>query len=627
MLGWIMASRSFCKCLFTLPPSPRAFQRGAIQLRVFTNRFISFKYFPLREPQQIRLLKLFAGRPWEKIRGECIQVSIDSAPAPTFTAISYTWGDRTIRHQISLDDCDFDITQNVYDVLRHIRSPRDDQLVWIDSICINQNDISEKNEQVRLMGRIYSSAETVWVWLGLESEDSALAMRFLPTLAEALFDLRSQFYVHQDVLFKMTSTQIDSPQWDALDKLFKRPWFQRLWVLQEVALASSVKIVCGDDSLPVDLVRIVAMELARRCWLYMFNSEAADLSSDTTRRHGLVQIWNMTAVGHNLRKGIPLSLEEALYLSSTYLATDPRDKIYGILGLAGNTTLSPDYGKGVLEVYIDAMKDSFERTHSLGILSLAGIGHNKELEDLPSWVPGLTIVAGPVMGLDKTVSKIGYAASNRISAYYHFHCGSLTVKALKVDTIKTIGKTLTDSSTLPHRDNDVLDPGNWVLEALSRFIKTSKYRHMPEKVAYEAVWQPLIANRAFLAGSTFGEESRAPAIYEKYFGAFLGVNSLKNTSANLKDQAEHFRKVLFTYHFRKRYCVTASGDVGIVPRHTAVGDIVCIFLGAAVPFLARPNPIGEDGTQTYSLVSECYIHGLMNGEGLKMGEAQDLVLR
>lgn len=99
----------------------------------------------------------------------CSLQHVTFAQKPKYEALSYTWGDETAKKRISINGKEFEVGRNLYDALKHIRSANRDRVLWIDAICINQANVPEKNQQIRMMPFTYSRASQVLVWLGLPS--------------------------------------------------------------------------------------------------------------------------------------------------------------------------------------------------------------------------------------------------------------------------------------------------------------------------------------------------------------------------------------------------------------------------------------------------------------------------
>ena len=162
-------------------------------------------------------------------------------------ALSYVWGDANISCPITLNGEEFTVTKNLFDALKTLRDDSVDLVCWIDAICINQQDTLEKNSQVLLMGDIYAAARLLVIWLGNEYDNSDLACALLVEWGEAhrkfvighkrSLEAVGDFRIILDEVKSELSDPFDEASWEALSKLFHRPWWQRIWVLQEFAKA------------------------------------------------------------------------------------------------------------------------------------------------------------------------------------------------------------------------------------------------------------------------------------------------------------------------------------------------------------------------------------------------------
>ncbi|KAF2496771.1 hypothetical protein BU16DRAFT_458540 [Lophium mytilinum] len=130
---------------------------------------------------EFRLLRLIPGSGSDTIACEDVVVSFVDTKRPSYYALSYVWGDPKDTKPIMFNGSPFWITQNLWRALRQLRADKtvSKTLIWIDSICINQNDLQERNHQVSAMGQLYSSAAEVIVWLGEGSDQSYYFMDFL----------------------------------------------------------------------------------------------------------------------------------------------------------------------------------------------------------------------------------------------------------------------------------------------------------------------------------------------------------------------------------------------------------------------------------------------------------------
>lgn len=124
---------------------------------------------------------------------------------------------------------------NFASALRHLRSLAGEKVFWIDAICIDQNDFDERPVQIRLIGNIYSRAQAVRIWLGEAADDSDGSMEVLRQIFDAI-------PFHK---LRLCNRRARSEDFLPLGKIFQRPWWHRVWVIQEFVLARQAIMVCG----------------------------------------------------------------------------------------------------------------------------------------------------------------------------------------------------------------------------------------------------------------------------------------------------------------------------------------------------------------------------------------------
>ncbi|KAL8341092.1 hypothetical protein RB601_006954 [Gaeumannomyces tritici] len=243
----------------------------------------TYTYEPIDlSKKAIRLLRLFrAVDPEDDIKCEIFQSLLDEDQALNveYEALSYTWSDATdegprpgeapgpkrILIQVIDDLCTLHVTENLYMALKHLRLPDSDRILWIDAICINQdeneNEKGEKNHQVGQMNIVYSSAENIIIWLGPGS--SAITQLFYASAklhehaaqqcllrGQTRLEMWKTVWRSLDRLSGGSAPLLTEHSYDALRTVLRRPWFGRVWVIQEVALARKATIMCGRVSTP-----------------------------------------------------------------------------------------------------------------------------------------------------------------------------------------------------------------------------------------------------------------------------------------------------------------------------------------------------------------------------------------
>jgi len=303
-----------------------------------------YQYRPIDSyKDQIRIIELHPGRPGEEIKISLTDVSLQYPVE--YEALSYVWGDPYDRVTISVNGISLSVTRNLFNALHTLRSPDRSRVAWADAICINQDDIEEKAQQVSIMDRIYQMAQRVVVYLGEPTARTEEAMRILGYFA----DTRA----HRTDIPPWEVTPIAQVQ-DSLKDIINRPWFTRIWTVQEVTLARRTTMVSGPyqvswdanvRSLKTILFRIKSAVISPE-WSTSFNGRYSDF--DWSNPLNILETQLRQAAR---REGATLTrtpLDLAFDFRSRKSA-DPRDKYFAIFSIVENGNLGkrlrlqPDY--------------------------------------------------------------------------------------------------------------------------------------------------------------------------------------------------------------------------------------------------------------------------------------------
>jgi hypothetical protein len=190
--------------------------------------------------QTIRIVDLLPGDSTDPIACRLKYISLDDRPK--YEAISYCWGDQVPDVEIECNKGRMKITKNLSDALRTFRKPDTIVPLWADAICINQKDKDEKTCQMPLMGKIYGQASKVKIWLREESQEEDCKTAFqligkLYTVSVGFKDGREPNIHLQHTLATLGLPDVFDLRWSSVCCLLKRPWFYRVWVIQEVTMA------------------------------------------------------------------------------------------------------------------------------------------------------------------------------------------------------------------------------------------------------------------------------------------------------------------------------------------------------------------------------------------------------
>ncbi|KAK3995522.1 HET-domain-containing protein [Cladorrhinum sp. PSN332] len=323
-----------------------------------------YEYRPLPEGS-IRLLRIKPNTD-QGAPIECeilVYPILDSGRTSLYEGLSYVWGSQDNPRSIRINGCEFPVGGNLYSAISALRDRYLDRVMWVDAICINQADKNEKGHQVQAMARIYAQARGVVVWLGAGTLKTSKAIRAIQRLALLPGDTQKTDRQSgpEDPAGSQNAGSLPKPsveclghgEQEAIMHLFHLPWFERVWVLQEVAAARHVLVKAGADEITGDAF---CAGLAR--WLAECAEEPLDPESqllDSTI-HSVTRLMRDTELRprNDYDTSIPARfscniapLGELIELYRSRKATDDRDKIYALLGMSSDNPaavgLEPDY--------------------------------------------------------------------------------------------------------------------------------------------------------------------------------------------------------------------------------------------------------------------------------------------
>jgi len=453
-----------------------------------------FKYEPLEHSQDvraIRIVELLPGKALEdikcRLRPVVLQPPSESVLTKTFDvrgrelsganqdqeqetvvsyeALSYCWGDNAaVKTPILCNGARLEITRNLKSALQHLREEEKVRVLWIDAICINQDDPIEREEQVSHMREIYQQAERVVVWLGESADDSDAALSLCARVA-LVAAFNKDKLADKSLLYRtiMNSYQNDYPwnsketrdaaalllklageqtgqeeslqvlknghhcDWNdiieraelfALQNLIKRPWFTRMWVAQEIGVAKVAIVACGKTTLDWDL-------FDEGCTLTFLTSETRRYLTKEVKMNG---VWRLTMLRWYLtckdnltpRQQKMVTLPVLMNSFRKQKATDPRDKIFALYGLTSTdieaASLRPDYHSSVEDVYKNVARALMESSKDLYLLSIPGSGKDFS-RNLPSWVPDWSDTSSQPVMFSRYSEETDSLSPNPIPSY------------------------------------------------------------------------------------------------------------------------------------------------------------------------------------------------------------------
>ncbi|KAL8928745.1 MAG: hypothetical protein Q9208_001523 [Pyrenodesmia sp. 3 TL-2023] len=489
---------------------------------------------------------------------------------------------------------------NLYVALQHLRHASTPRRLWVDAICINQQDTDERSRQVERMADIYQSAGKVVIWLGPEEHGSRRAIEALDQLASKL---EVDWITHRisaalphnadtDWLDLTKPAPFDDGTYQSIYLLFKRAWFTRLWIWQEVFLARDSAVVsCGDSAMT---------------WT-SFTKAVLCLGSRPSPRVpqeffiALLRVW-------------PLCIMKTGYLLGTVLyqtrfaqCSDKRDRVYGILNIVVEYErfgVKPDYNKSDGEVYQDVMVRSCSVKGTRSLLSCCELNYGTRA--MASWIPDWSVPRrckeienSRACGKSSTQARLSGGGNN-------------ILKMVGVPATHVTGRFEILPGAWPHPDQHALDPSLWAThEALKKLVvAVQEALLLPRDQQGELLCLILFIN--LFSERWEPEDQRYPAFYATT-RRFLELTdtTYEVSDAMIIDSAKLLDNFYFN-SFGRAFIITSNkGMIGLAPDTCRENDCIVILLGCESPMVLRPT---NDGY--YTVVGECYVHGLMEGEAL-----------
>jgi hypothetical protein len=571
---------------------------------------------------------------WEDVEGD--EVEEEGMPTTPSDGAS-TVDQRKTHNFITVNSMPIRVMANLADALRHLRLASVSRTLWIDYLCINQGSIQDRNIQVGRMDEIYRTASTVIVWLGLPSADSAAGLDevYALTRNQHLSQTYSSCRSHSQLMTRITP----------LMNLLSRPWFQRVWVIQEIALARNVIVYIGTQSVPWNWFAKAGRVFHDHLECCASTVRPFNVGSADDGYLNLRHVWANVIVLDVSGQQEQLSLHVALRFFYNRLASDPRDKVYALLGLLSSSErlLEADYTLSAAAVYEEVAIAILNREKGLSVLididELAG-----DVPDTPSWAPDWT--TSTVFGLN--IWDFYKAAGSTPTLARRCSPHTLKLQGLIVDNVTAVVPNRYEEGE-DAEDDELLEAYRQLVswETLADVKANPDAPYPSGGTRREAFWQTILmgVNAARMRRLTVS----SPAI--------LGANddddgddiSYGNWRAWLETYAQTpqalrpaflaaasripgiraFSDVVVMHPAARWFFVTEEGYMGLGPWDMEDGDVLVILAGGKMPFVLRELnkdcDVCNEDQWCYRLMGFAYAHGVMDGEmvsGIEAGEEE-----
>ncbi|RYO97939.1 hypothetical protein DL765_010984 [Monosporascus sp. GIB2] len=594
-----------------------------------------------------------------------------------YDALSYLWGspvvnspeipkillitrDRSIKIEI-------EVTPNLEAALKHLHLKNESRILWIDAICINQKDEKEKDVQIARMGDIYKNAQRVRAWLGKHENDSHLGMTLMKNLAG-----RSVFKILVDQVWGILTTgwgivsgknrrqvpwktRLEKRELDALDAIWFRPYWGRVWMIPELALSPKDPLIgCGDTWIPLNAFRFAESA-------YVKGYAGLDYTAFWN------QLWIRDKFQAIRKADFGLDLFELLIRTRNFDCSEEKDRLRAVSRLLSEedrNAILPGPEAEYQTIIKNAARLLLQK--DLRILSRCSSpylpheiaskqAHQKVTKIyLPSWVPKLYLFVSVPRAWSFEPGNGPYNASggygqgrNRelLKPTFTDDGETLLTKGLEVDEIlESIGPFEAEGFQKPYKS--ITDIANFAFKAHRRGrygpVSWEWKRQHRVGISPEDFCNCLLTGAAKEPASCaddatpFDGRTVNRAMLLQFFPLYkiiffdhvisilrnlLGLRPTTN-EASLKSEdssADAFafatiEKSLVQLLLYRTLFLTKSGFLGIGPPELYPGSRVAILCGGPVCYVLHPVCSRE---RRFKLVGDAYVHGLMNGEATR----------
>ncbi|KAK1774718.1 heterokaryon incompatibility protein-domain-containing protein, partial [Copromyces sp. CBS 386.78] len=587
------------------------------------------EYEPLRhERREIRLLFIMP-REFRLVTGRalvsCFTVIQQLDNSQPFRGLSYVWGDEKDTLPIILNNRVVHVTRNLATALKHIEHDRvrwGVRVFWIDAICINQTNNSEKSHQVQMMGDIYRRATRVFSWLGRPTRSTHSLLSWIPKLVQD-FELAYESK-HPDEDFNLDIHNFNYLPADrrvTIAMHLHRTFIAENGRYKHIRLLREFARICFNQYWKRKAMRNPTRTHPKTYWHVVWGNVSRHVNS---RVLGCVRVGFLKAI--NLVATLPKGKRLSVLLSKTiahlsgglhseqsnFQSSRPEDMVFALLGLADDVLdleLVPDYSKGVRDVYIETASSILRRCEYLQVLSYCQLP--RRIGGLPSWVPDWSMIL-PAWPLCDLCDHLGWLAClDQTSQITNMDGTDLTISGVFVDTVQ---------SALQYQYQHEDPSGADMAEQLHRFI-TSALDFIHQQTEGGTSQRYADGERAFevLYHVSLYPATAPPAKHDSEFQQFVQDCQALARWKYTSDCPDHIYSLLHRLEngwlWGRRVFATARGSIGLGPEYVQEGGVVVILHGGKIPFLLRPVKDGRQGH--YELMGETYMYGMMEGQFMR----------
>ncbi|KAI1658542.1 HET-domain-containing protein [Daldinia decipiens] len=536
---------------------------------------------------------------------ECLlhQIPLEEVAPRPFSALSYVWGDVTDKRTILLEGERFQVTRNLFIALGGIREGPEDLYLpgdyyWIDAICINQEDAEERSQQIQRMSDIYRIGCSV-IWLGptheISMKGSSKSQISYDEAIEILFKKVSLMWTGWDpvddngnLIINETFGHAYRAVMNVIDDILHRPWFERLWTIQEACLHKMPVVFVGNYGICLDdLIEFFSYFVKKNKNLY--TTPGMVRMTAIARIHTLYLRAHEGQVGNSRRLGIGEVFSQILTASFIKKSTDPRDQIYGLLGILRDITgeelpdeLLPNYHMTYTETYWAYTAFLLQ---SAGDLKLLDCRRN-DLQGVPSWV---TDFRSTCRGEPVFVPSVYVSPDKRI----------LHLQGCILGTFRSVIHALDKETVVPRREKIPVE--------LTNGLKAFEKHIFEPSASIRGITIKETLNSMMENASRYTDVESAELLYEVYSSLRDSPRRRRSRTAKKKwTKKRGMIEVSIVAQFLMHYILLHDGTILCAHRkdiEVRTGDLICLFKGYDEPGILRAS--GEN----FTFLGLCNVEG------------------
>lgn len=604
------------------------------------------------DPSQkdIRVLRILPGRQDEPLFTVLQVNSLNNTTQRPYDCLSYVWGNVKDTEPITVNNEVLHVTKNLVRCLRHLRHQKQELVLWVDAVCINQGDLVEKSTQVAMMGEIYSRCSTVYLWLGAPESPDDFHAESRPDPFAVLRKLASNCHLSELPGFKggqgsgPISFQEDEAcltAWEAFFLVATSPWFKRSWTVQETVLPLTAIAVLGHWRMSFEDITIARQN--RNAHLFSPPSHTcrcheslkvlpSHLRSTMDRLFSQVEDLEMfryiqhrdnVVHAHEYRAGSGLfdssgnctvPFFELVRTFASRQCQNPRDKIFSLAAMAmapAYDAFVPDYQVDTVTCYIGMFRQMLEESeYDFRCFVGPCYGSSPDLPSLPSWVCDFS---RPIVHTTQELRRLQvynlYNASGAKKGAPRIDNGrELHLSGVYVDTIKQVDEGFGSRRTC-------VDPqvvfARWIRMCEHAIGSTDRER--VRRAMVSVLCGTVVADWSFRR--TRAKDGEEPCLlneseWQRLIGGDLhGVPLAWETGFGVAVDGRCF-------------FITKGGKMGLAVPGAKRGDEIWVPFGSKVPFIVRrlPRKLQRESrlrlSGTHSFVGDCFLENAMDGEAV-----------